>query len=232
MPIPVASAGGESLYFEVFLGFLATLLATVCGVYLGFGKDRQIDEVRSLEKTANLLSSLSEEIGNNKRIADSNFNLLRELQAADQDADHYVLDTFDIDAWEACQHGLVIERTKPELYRNLQGIYSEISSVNEQIRRLRSESLHSNLGETEQLGSSKLKTWTIDVNYWDSDEDAVDSAGLGDLIQDRCKDIKIDCDSISDDIDAEIERINTKSLEIRSQTVYLPSTDSEPQEED
>jgi len=238
MPTPTGGAGGGGLFIDatlgidILLGFLATLIATICGVYLGFGKDRQIDEVHSLDKTASLLSSLSQEAENNKDVANSNFHLLRELQAADQDTDHYVLDTFDVDAWEASQHGLIIERTEPELYKEIQSLYSEINNVNEQIRRLRSEALHSTIGDTEELGASELTTWTIEVNYWDRDEGAVDNAGLGDLIQRRCKELKIKCESISNDIDEEVSRLEKKSSEIRSEKVYFPSIDSERQGED
>jgi len=220
------------LVLEVSLGFLATLLATVCGVYLGFGKDRQVDEVRSLEKTSNLLSSLSQEVSNNKSIANSNFSLLSELQAGDQEADHYVLDTFDMDAWEASQHGVIVERTDPELYRELQNLYANIDSLNEQIRRLRSEALHGTVGDTEDVGSTELTTWTMDVSYWDSEDQDVNESGLGDLIQDRCQEVKMECDSLSGKIEDEIEEINAKASKVRSQMIYYPSTDSEQKKGD
>ena len=214
------------------LGFSATLLATVFGVYLGFGKDRQINDIRSLEKTTNLLSSLSQEVNNNKSVANSNFSLLSELQAGDQDSDHYVLDTFDMDAWEASQHGLIIEWMDSELYRDLQNLYTEINSLNEQIRRLRSEALHGTVGETEQVGNTQLTRWTMEVSYWDPDEEKVKESGLGDLIQDRCQNVKMKCQSLSNEIDEEIEEIECEASKVRSKKIYHPSTDSELKKEE
>lgn len=193
---------------QIFVGFVATLIATLIGVERGFEKDRQAERKQTRNRTVQHLESISSEISLNRSIAVGNYNLVDQLQANESvEAEHYTLEMFRTDAWDSAIEDQIIEVADPEFYRELQDLYNGIKSTNELIRRLRTESLHSRIGDEVEYGNTEFPIWTIDVHYWDENSEDIEVAGLGELIRDRSNQVNIQSSGVLDRIEPEIERI-------------------------
>jgi hypothetical protein len=193
---------------QVFLGFVATLIATLIGVQKGFQKDREAKRQDDRKQMSNLLRSIQEEIQSNKSIANRNFRLLRRMQAQeDLDVDHYSVDLFSADVWEPALDAGAVSWLDSELFSDIQEVYILMRNTNELIRRLRSESLHQEIGESEQYGPIEFDVWTISVAYWDEDTSQIEELGLGELIKNNSKEIKLSISQLEDDLEEEVDRI-------------------------
>jgi hypothetical protein len=169
--------------------------------------DRRAKKKDDQQVAVQHLKSVRNELNTNKRIADGNFRLLREIQASTKTTDHYSVNLFSVDAWDAALRGTINETIDSNLYQELQTIYTEARNVNEQVRRLRTEPLHHRVGEEEEYGPVEWDVWTISVSYWDAEENVLEEAGLGEVIKERCRSINMDISSVESDIDAEIDRL-------------------------
>ncbi|WP_178915173.1 hypothetical protein [Natronomonas gomsonensis] len=196
---------------QIFLGFLATLIATLIGVERGFKKDRQAERDRARKTTLQHLNAIENELELNHSNAGGNYELIDELQQkTDIDSDHYSLEPYSTDAWDAAVSDQVIENISSETYTHLQETYSLIKSTNEQIRRLRTESLHENIGNTIDYGATEMPVWTMEVSYWNRQSSEVDTKGLGELIRDRSNRIRVKASGDLENIEQETENLRER----------------------
>lgn len=202
-------AGGEtevSLLLKTAVGFVSTLVATLIGVYIGFRKDRKAAAKNSRKTAVSHLKSIKTELDSNSEILGQNYRLLREMQGGSLDVDHYSVSLLSTNAWESAQNGDVIEYLDSKSYTEIQSLYTQIDNLNEQIRRLRTELLHSTVGETDEIGPIELDEWTIEVAVWEDGE--ISQTGLGDLIKNKSNQINGSIPAIKSSIQQNIDDLN------------------------
>jgi hypothetical protein len=193
---------------QTLLGFLATLTATLIGVYIAFQKDRKADRQQTRKTTIQHLKSIKKELELNHTNAQGNYNLIDTMQQQeDFDADHYSLEPYSTDAWDSAVSDQIIEVLDADLYTDLQRTYFLIKSTNEQIRRIRMEPLHNRIGDELDYGVTKVPVWTIDVNHWDTEREEINQKGLGEIIRDKSQKIRVHSGGNITSIEDEIERI-------------------------
>jgi hypothetical protein len=202
-----------SILLQTVLGFIATLTATLIGVKLAFDKDRQADQKEAQKRVLQHLKAIRKESKINKSVAENNFELLIKLQGRDNGADSYVLELFSTQAWDKAMNNRVNELIDPELQGELQQIYSRVQTVNELIRRLRTEPLHSTIGEEATESTISDENWTMEVSFYNSDTEETENSGLGDLIKNECNDIKISIKKIEDQLSEEISDLESDTQE-------------------
>lgn len=202
---------------DLFLGFFATLFATLIGVGTAFWLDRQAEQQRTKERVLNHLRALRQEMEMNEDAAEENRGLLGVLSGQQRgrvpEADHFVLSMFAVDAWDAALQEQLLDVVPPDLYHDLQRLYAQVRSTNELIRRLRSSSQDMVGGRPDDRQQAFLKNVDYAVAYWDADDEEVDVWMLGILIELRCREIKDRIGDISGSLDDEIDRIE---LELES----------------
>lgn len=204
------------IILQAVLGFFATLTATLIGVKLAFNKDRQADQKETQKRVLQHLKAIENESKINRSVSENNFELLIKLQNKDNGADSYVLELFSTQAWDKAMNNRVSELIDSELHGDLQQIYSQIQTVNELIRRLRTEPLHSAIGEEATESTITDKNWTMEVSFYNSDTKEIEKSGLGDLIKNKCNDIKISIEAVEDQLSDEISNIesDTQNLSV------------------
>ncbi|MFD1641801.1 hypothetical protein [Halohasta litorea] len=191
------------------VSFISTLFATLIGVYIAFGLDRRAKKEDGTKTNLNSLLALRNELELNQDIAIGNYKTLSEQGDSDVDVDHYSVDLYTVDSWNAAVQSNVLSKIDPDLHKSIHRHYSQIMSTNEQIRRLRMEPLHQRLEEDSDDGPIALDVWTIRVSYWDEQEERVMECGLGDLIRNRSNRIKIKSTSLEDRLDDEIDELES-----------------------
>lgn len=189
-------------------GFISTLLATLIGVGLGFRLDKVLEN-RARKKTVQQhLEAVVEELESNKNIIKQNRNVIKHLQDEGNNATHYALRKFSSNAWEAALDNQFIEHLDDDdLYQNLQSLYANIDSTNELIKRLRTESLHPRMGETENEYLD-TEVWTVNVAYWDRSREEVEETGLADLIKSESDNLNIEIDGVKTELEDIITRLD------------------------
>ena len=154
------------------------------------------------------LRALENELALNKESADGGERVLRKLQHRnDMESDHYVIELFSTDAWDAALDEQLIDIINPELYRQLQEQYRLVRSTNELIKRLRTEALHPEIGEDENDEWGDFTIWTISVSYWDSQNEDVGFLGLGPLIKQKLVEIQGSIRDIESKLSSEIAEL-------------------------
>lgn len=200
-----------------------TLAGSLIGVFVGFRLDRRAEQRREREAVLEYLKSIREELKNNKQVVTGNYRVIADIQGSDSTSDHYALSLCSSSAWNAAVGNQIVEEIDGDLYADLQQLYSKSQSMNEQIKRLRTEPLYDEI-ESEEEDEFGVKIWTIPVRYWDDTHDSVESAGLGDLIQKHCNDVKMDIEEVETSIESEIEDLRMNSSKKRTiPTWEIPS---------
>lgn len=195
------------------------------GVIVGFRKDREAEDERTQTRVIHHIRALETEVNINHQIARSNHSLLSEIQTGlDSETDHYAVELFSNDAWDAAIHERVIEKINPKTHSELQEVYSEIQTINELVRRLRAEPLHQSLSGSESEDDDEiiLDRWTLQISYWDSDTDSVENSGLGDVIKLKCNSLSIQLNSLSSDLESELDQLE-------DQDSNTPSSSEKPE---
>ena len=196
---------GSSTFFSI----LPTFFATLSGVIIAFRLDRYAERKRARETTLEQLKTIKSELDENSDTLESNYRVINQLQEEGNSASHYALALCSTSAWEASLDKSVIEHIDPTLYRELQQVYSKTEAVNELVRRLRTESLHPQLGEDEDILESGI--WTISVSYWNANRERVEDIGLGDLIKNRSNETKVKLEGVEQRIDEEVNELENKT---------------------
>ncbi len=178
-------------------------------------EDRRERE-RKQQRVLQHLRALNKELELNQESAYGTVRVIRTLQqASQQEADHYALELFSTDAWNAALEEQLIDIISNEVYQELQQLYKQTKSANELIKRLRTEVLHPSIGEEiNEDWAGSYTNWTISVLYWNDDKDEVDFYGLGVLIWKKVENLKRSIDGILQDIESEIQRLE-EELNIR-----------------
>lgn len=192
------------IFLQAGLGLIATLFATLVGVKTAFKKDREAQQKETEKRVLQHLIAIKNESSINQSVASNNFELIIKLQQEENGADSYALELFSTQAWNKAMNNQVSALIDPELHGELQEIYSQIESVNELTHRLRTEPLHSTIGEENDETPISRENWTIEVSFFNTDSQEVETSGLGDLIKNRCEDIKSAIDRISEPLSEEI----------------------------
>lgn len=205
------SAQIELTLLQVGLGFVATLVATLIGVKIAFDLDRTAESKKKKGRVIQHLNSLNKELSINREIATSNYRTLTGMQDDALESNHYALEPFNTDAWNAAIGERIIELVDESTHGELQEVYAEIRSINELIERVRTEPLYQGIGEEETVGPTDMTIWTIQINYWDHEADEVRETGLGDLILTRSQSLRVKIDSVSGEIDQEISKLEDES---------------------
>jgi len=205
---------------DILSGFLATLLATLIGVYIAFVLDRWQQEKRNRQRAVEHLHSIQSEIQLNSSRLDSNSRILDELQQRDRKGDHYILESLETDAWESALQEPIVGTLSPDLYDRLQELYYGYNSVNSLIERQTSEMHHKTLGEERGVGGYSYENWTMTVDYYDRENEEVDFLGLGSLIRNSSQNLRGNRD-LQDDIDEEIEKLESYSLRDHMSTDWI-----------
>lgn len=194
--------------FSTLTGFFATLIATLIGVITAFRLDHRASTKRKRKRVLQHLQALQKEFTINKQIAYENTNIAETLSHGhNKDADHYIMDPFATDAWDAATNEQIIGEVSNDLYHDLQDLYASVKQTNEQIRRLRTEGLYTGVDENRLTGPFDKKDWTIIVGNWDEDNDKYDIWGLGILIRNRCNEISTTITSTQDALDSEMQAL-------------------------
>ncbi|MFA9503241.1 hypothetical protein ACERIM_10715 [Natrinema sp. H-ect1] len=199
---------------EILLSGLATLFATLVGVWIAFQLDRKSENVKKKKRAFQHLKAVQKELEQNESIGWNTHSLIREMQELDEpEADHYAPQLFMTDAWDAAIGDQLIDIIPASLYYELQELYQETKSTNELIRRLRIEAIDPRLGDIIQDGSWKFKNWTYSVYYYDQNRDEVEHLGLGPLILRHCRDIAGDASSLQQELDEVISELEKELTE-------------------
>jgi len=199
--------------FSIF-SFLGTLFATLIGVFIGFRLDRFSESRSSKNTTIQHLETIDEELEQNKEILSQNWNIINYLQHEGNDGEHYALSICSTSAWEAAQDDNIIEHIDPELYREIQSLYSSYENLNELVKRLRTEVLHPDVVGDKETGEPDIfpETWTIEVARWNSELEEVELTGLGDLIKDTSNGLKVETQGLQSQVDREKEKLSESLL--------------------
>lgn len=192
--------------------FFAVLIATLIGVYSAFLLDHWQQEQKTRKRACDHLHSIKSEVKTNLKRAEANDELIRQLQQRNPEGDHYILEPFETDAWEAAMEEPIIGTVSGELYRELQSLYSRSKLVNSYINNQRDEMHHHVIGEEGGRGSFSYEIWTISVDFYDHDKEKVDYTGLGPLIRNEANSIKSSKDIIKE-LEEEIERLQEYPLQ-------------------
>ncbi|KAB1193629.1 hypothetical protein GJR96_09325 [Haloferax sp. MBLA0076] len=194
-------------------GFVVTASATLLGVWTAFWLDRQEGKRRELSNAEMQLQAIQKECSINNQIASSTLSTIQELQHGKKrktNADHYVIDQYQTDAWDGSNNEQLVAVVDDELFARLQELYADVKSVNELVYRLRSESLHPEIGELVGEGGYQYEAWTISVLAYDERSEEVDSIGLGPLIRQRTENIIGEVVRLESELGEEIEDIRKR----------------------
>ena len=198
--------------------FLATLFATLIGVVTAFGINRRAEEHRSKRQALEHLNSLQKELELNEKAATGNQKVADTFSRGRQkEVKHYVMELFPTDAWKGAVEGQLIRNIDEGVYHDLQDLYQHIENSNEQMRRLRTEFLAAEIGETKGSGGYEREVWTISVGYWNHDRDEYDLWGLGVLIGLQAEDIERSIGYLRTDLEGEIQSIQEELTEMESE---------------
>jgi len=187
-----------------------TSAGSLVGVLAGFALDRKVEEKKRRQALAEQLRGIQEELDSNKTVVNGNYRVIADLQSGGGKTDHYALSLCSSSAWEASVGDQIVEEIDSSVYSDLQRIYSQCESLNEQIRRLRTEQLHPQIKE-EEVDAFGVEIWTISVRYWEESTGSVQTTGLGDMIQEKCNDIRMDIDEIESKIEKELDDCQSSS---------------------
>lgn len=197
----------------VLAGSLGTLLATLIGVYTAFNLDRRARRRNKQRRVYEHLRSIRYELEMNQSNADKVDQIIRHLQQSDTEAAHYTLDIYSTDAWGAALDEQIIDNVDEGLYEDLQSVYTEIKRLNELIKRLRTEWLHPEIGETRGSGGYEYQVWTTSLVEWDEDKERAELTSLGPLIKDRSRSINRSINQLSEELEEEIDRLQKEAEE-------------------
>ncbi|MUV87832.1 hypothetical protein GJ631_15045 [Natronomonas sp. CBA1123] len=197
----------QNLMTQHLLGFFATLIATLIGVYIAFYLERIAEKRNQQRQIANYLESLNKELKLNKSITNGNFEVLSNLQDSGSSDTYYSLEPYNTDAWDAAIQGQIIESISSEVHGDLQEIYSDIRSTNELIRRIRVESLQPEVGESESKGEIEIDRRTITVQHWDDNTESIREVGLAELISRKANALGMSVDRVLPKLEEELDQI-------------------------
>ena len=204
---------------------LPTLVGSLIGVFVAFRLDRQVEQRQNKEDTLKILKSVKKELEMNKHVAKGNYQVIAELQENETNSDHYALSLFEASSWKTAAGSQLIGELNSEAYSDLQDIYTQSKSLNEQIKRLRTEAVHPNIGEVDKDEPFEMRVWTISVRYWDSNTNTVETTGLGELIQERSKTLRLDIDDLNpilDDVISKLEHeLEGEKITIHNTPIYF-----------
>lgn len=127
------------------------------------------------------MRAISYELELNQANADKIDQILQHLQQTDPEAAHYILNIYSTDPWDAALDEQIIDNVNEEL----QSTYTEIKRLNELIKRLRTESLHPELGETRGSGGYGYPLLSTSLVAWEATKEEVGQTPLGPLIRER-----------------------------------------------
>lgn len=182
--------------------FIATLLATLIGVGSAFFLNRRAEARVKRRRVRDHLRAIENELEINRGIGNGNWKVVDELQQVGSDvradSDHYILDPFSTDAWDAALEEQIVDEVPEEFYERLQHLYSKTKATNEQLKRLRTEFMHKEI-EAAESGS---KYWSMVVAHWDTDRDDVNTYALGPYLKGRCDTIRQEAQDIHEEIDS------------------------------
>lgn len=196
---------------SVLAQFFAVLLATLIGVYSAFLLDHWQQEQKARNRASDHLDSIKSEVRTNLERAEANDELIRKLQERDAEGDHYILEPFETDAWEAAIEEPIIGTVSGKLYEELQSLYSRSKLVNSLIDKQRDEMHHQVIGKEGGHGAFTHEIWTITVDFYNHENERVDYSGLGPIIRNEANAILNSADIIGE-IDDEIEQLQEYSL--------------------
>lgn len=195
----------SNLFLQTLLGGVATLIATLIGVRRGFQKDRKAEQQRRVRTTIQHLKAIDKELTLNSGVASGNHQLINSLLDGDNEhIDHYSIDIYSTDAWDAAVNDKMIEHISEDIYSDIQEIYSITKRTNELIMRVQTEPLHPQVGEKQEWGEIEFKKWSISVNYWDEESETIKQAELGELIKRRSNRINIGIQAVNQSLEDEI----------------------------
>lgn len=186
--------------------FFAVLIATLIGVFFAFRLDRFQQRRQTQQRAADHLRSIKSEIHSNAERVEKNNEVVKQLRRRSKEGHHYILEPLDTDAWLAALQEPIVGTISNDLYEKLQMTYSEVKAINSLIDRQKGEMHHAALGSTEGMGTKTYEVWTMNVDYYDTDDDEVDYFGLGPLIQKESKSLQ-DVDELTESIEDEIDRL-------------------------
>jgi len=206
-------------------GFLATLIATLTGVLLAFGLDRWKQQIARKQRNLDVLKSIRKELELNRDIADNTSRLVRKLQnrGLHDEADHYIIDLYSTDAWNTAIQEQIKSDLNSSVYYSLQSLYHQIRTTNEITRRLRTETLHPEVGKTENLGNYSHEIYTTTIEYYDQENSETDILGLAIMLHHRAREIEAEIRDLQESIDDQIDRIEQEVPEETSIIAYLRS---------
>lgn len=198
-----------SMILDSLLRFLATLSATLIGVFVAFRLNRWVDEKSRKQRVLNNLKSLRKEIEINRATADGIARLVRQFQNGNinEKADHYVVEMYIAEAWVSGLQEQMQAEISSSTFSDLQELYSKIKSANEYARRTRTEALHPSLGEMEGVGGYEYEIWTMGIHYWDHSEEEVKLLALGPLLKHEASEIQVKSRKILTELDSEIDTL-------------------------
>lgn len=199
----------------VLAGSIGTLVATLIGVYIAFKLDRRAGRRNKRRRVHEHLRSIKYELEMNQANADKVDQIIRHLQQTDTEAAHYILDIYSTDAWDSALDEQIIDNVDEGLYEDLQRTYTEIKRLNELIKRLRTEWLHPEIGDTRGSGGYEYRVWTTSLVTWDENHDKADLTSLGPLIQDRSRSVDQSIHQLSDLLEEEIDQLKDDSERTR-----------------
>lgn len=206
--------------FDVLIGFLSTLFATLIGVAVAFWNDRKIEQRNQYNRTIQHLQSVNKELDRNREAINHTIDVITKLQD-DQggNSSHYAVDLLSTDAWSAALDDGIIESVDRDLYEKLNEVYYRTNSINELVRRLRTESLHPSLGESKDTGVLETEIWTITVTYWNEEEETIQEAELATVLKSKSNSLGIRIDGVSDRISSSIEELEEKKEDVENMTL-------------
>jgi len=206
--------------FNLAIGFFSTLLATLIGVIVGFWNDRMTDEIKSYARAIQHLNSVNTELERNRETINHSVDVISDLQEdGGGETSHYAIDLLSVDAWRAAVQDGLVDAVDSDLYQELNEIYYRTKAVNELIRRLRTESIHPSLGESDEEDLLADEMWTISVTYWNEEADEIREADLATVIKKRCNSLGIRIDGVSDDIDEAIKDLKSNKESTEKKTL-------------
>lgn len=191
-----------------FVRFLPVLIATLIGVITAFELERWRDDRKSKARVLEQLRSLKKELDENLGVQSGHNRVIQRQQSSSRtEGDHYTLDLYSTDVWDAVLEDNLLDVIPADLFYDLQDLYSEIKSINELVRRLRTEALHPDLGEIQDSSFGEHRIWTQTVDYFDKNRGEIRSIGLGAQIRNRGDNIGSDMENVQQEIDTQIERL-------------------------
>lgn len=206
--------------FDLLMGFISTLLATLTGVIVGFWNDRKIEQIRQYDRTIQHLQAIEKELTRNRETINHTIDVISRLQDNEGgETSHYAVDLLSTDAWGAALNEGIIDSLDMKLYKNLNEVYYRAGAINELIKRLRTESIHPLLGEVQEEGIFETEVWTITVTYWDEDEGRIKEAELATVLKEKENSLGIRIDGVTEDIKESISDLERKRESAENKTL-------------